>query len=339
MEGCVLRPPNSQLFSDNVIGGVVERSTAASRYRSSHVCEEYHPHEGHGAFRTRHQEGETGTPSTNLPHNNRAAEPTTRQDQLVAMAELATAEKLRLRELRRERQIRYRKKKENYMHSLEDETRQLRDEIEQLEQRRRSVSAAVPAIESAWRVAAEYFRLFRYGVSEASVSVSSSSSEAQPSAQLNFLRASMTADVAFNGERGAEVMLRTWSCVSRWFAGVEMDLERLEKDATGSLVATTTFTVTITEQTLSIVFPHLSTGVGQVGSAASFLSERLEGQTITMRGSTRFEWDGAYCCVTSVMSQSDMLTPMLRLVGSLEDVSRVFEGARITPDFRLKSAM
>ncbi|KAG6614083.1 bzip transcription factor [Phytophthora cinnamomi] len=84
---------------------------------------------------------------------------------------MAAAEKTRLRELRRVRQIRYCKKKEDYMHTLEDETRQLRDEIEQLEQRRRSASAAIPAKESAWSMAAEYFRLFRYGLSESALLV------------------------------------------------------------------------------------------------------------------------------------------------------------------------
>lgn len=390
MEGCVLRPPNSQLFSDNVIGGVVQRCPPASRYCSPQVDTQYHPHQGRGASPAREQ-GETGAASTNFSkrqwgtpqgdailstgrsmsplstggklqppkgppsshtaarddegaqRNARAVEPTTRNERHVAMAELAAAEQMRLRDLRRMRQIRYRKKKENYMHSLEDETRQLRGEIEQLEQRRRSVSAAVPAGESAWSVAAEYFRLFQYGVrgpASASTSALSSPVEPQPSVQLDFLRSSMTPDVVFNTERGVEAMLRTWSCISRWFAGVEMDLERLDKDASGSLVATMITTVTITEHTLRVVFPHLSPSDGgsrRVGSAMSFLAGRLVGQTIAMRGFTRFEWDGAYCRMTSMLSQSDMLTPILRLVESLEGVSCLFEGALITPDFRLKS--
>lgn len=56
-----------------------------------------------------------------------------------------------------------------------------------------------------------------------------------------------------------------------------------------------------------------------------------------MHGSTRFEWDGVYGDVTHVVAQSDMLTPLLHLLGNLEDVSRVFEGALISPDFQLVS--
>lgn len=55
-----------------------------------------------------------------------------------------------------------------------------------------------------------------------------------------------------------------------------------------------------------------------------------------MRGSARFKWDDAYCRVASVMSQSDTLTPMLRLLENLEGVSRVFEKALIAPGFHLK---
>ncbi|KAG6614082.1 uncharacterized protein IUM83_09993 [Phytophthora cinnamomi] len=146
--------------------------------------------------------------------------------------------------------------------------------------------------------------------------------------------------VAFNSERGVDAMLKSWDLVSRWFAGVEMELERLEKDESGSLVASTTTTVTITEHTLRIVFPHLIVGhdTRRRGGSAdpSSLAGRLVGQTLVMKGLTRFEWDGAYCRVSSVMSQSDMLTPMLGLVGSLEDVSLVFEGALITPNCWLK---
>ncbi|KAG2874264.1 hypothetical protein PC114_g25369 [Phytophthora cactorum] len=63
--------------------------------------------------------------------------PATR-DRYLAIAELAISEKDRLRELRRKKQMRYRKKKENYTMSLEVEVDQLRQKIEELEQRRRS---------------------------------------------------------------------------------------------------------------------------------------------------------------------------------------------------------
>ncbi|KAL3657586.1 hypothetical protein V7S43_017553 [Phytophthora oleae] len=65
----------------------------------------------------------------------------------TAILEQILSEQQRLRELRRLRQIRYRKKKDEYASSLEEHTRDLQTEIDKLEQRRRSVSSAVPTTE------------------------------------------------------------------------------------------------------------------------------------------------------------------------------------------------
>ncbi|ETP37234.1 hypothetical protein F442_14949 [Phytophthora nicotianae P10297] len=53
-----------------------------------------------------------------------------------------------------------------------------------------------------------------------------------------------------------------------------------------------------------------------------------------MLGSIRFEWDAINGQVTSVSTESDMLTPMLHLLGNLEDVSRVFADALLSLDFQ-----
>ncbi|CAI5738871.1 unnamed protein product [Hyaloperonospora brassicae] len=238
------------------------------------------------------------------------------------------SEKQRLRELRRTRQIRYRRKKEQYILDLQEQTRKLRRTIDELEQYRRLRSDTVVTQMNAWRFAAEYFRLFRYGVR---FKEGSKTSETAESAQLDFLRNSMTEDLVYNAEHGVVCMLQTWRQTSCWFAPVRLEVDRLTKDATGFLVANTLFTVTISEQTLRDVFPHLCNNDGTM----SALAQKLLGQAIAMRGSTRFKWDDALGRVASVMSQSDMLTPLLRILGSVNDVSRVFDKALITPDFQL----
>ncbi|ETL87864.1 hypothetical protein L917_13020, partial [Phytophthora nicotianae] len=58
-----------------------------------------------------------------------------------------------------------------------------------------------------------------------------------------------------------------------------------------------------------------------------------------MRGSTCFEWDDSTSRMTRVVSQSDMLSPMLQLLNSVEDVSLVFEQALISPDFQWKRTL
>ncbi|KAK1935470.1 hypothetical protein P3T76_010695 [Phytophthora citrophthora] len=242
----------------------------------------------------------------------------TSEDQVKAMAELVVAEKLRLRELRRVRQIRYRQKKDDYANSMDEMNRQLRDEIDQLEQRHRSVLAMVPSKESGWSVAVEYFRLFQYGVRK-------SSSEAQ----MDFLQTSMAPTVVFNAEQGIEAMMERWQRLSRWFPDFEIELDGLERDSLGFFIATTRTTFTLSEEAISSVFPVL-------WSSKSSLMKKLLGRKIVMRGTTQFEWDSAYCRMVCIRSQADLLTPMLQLLDTLEAVEKVFEKAFITLDFHCK---
>lgn len=51
-----------------------------------------------------------------------------------------------------------------------------------------------------------------------------------------------------------------------------------------------------------------------------------------------FEWDAASARVTSIVCKADILTPLLQLFGSLDDVSRVFEQAQLTTEGRLVSS-
>ncbi|KAG2878351.1 hypothetical protein PC129_g20260 [Phytophthora cactorum] len=299
MNSCVLQPPNRQLVSDDVIGGVSLRAKRAQRF--------------FGTNGDVHIQGYNDSPQSNdLP---------SRQPLKTEPANFLDDALERLRELRRQRQIRYRKKKDDYANTLEEETHQLQGEINKLEKRRRSALAAIPAKENVWSVATEYFRLFRYGLKTM-----------EPSAQQDLLRKSMAPDVAYNAGRGPEAIMRSWKCLSMWFEDVELELEDLTKTGRGSIVAETTTQVTITERTLRNVFPHLSSS--DEGRA---LADKLLNQRLVMRGSVRFEWDPVYCRMASVMSQSDLLRPVLRLLGTLDDTSRALEKALISPDFQWRS--
>ncbi|KAF4034603.1 hypothetical protein GN244_ATG13417 [Phytophthora infestans] len=55
------------------------------------------------------------------------------------------------------------------------------------------------------------------------------------------------------------------------------------------------------------------------------LNQRLE-----IRGSVRFHWDNARGRVVRLESKIDFLTAMLRLLGGLADVARVFDRSLIT---------
>jgi hypothetical protein len=356
MESCVLRPPNNQQFSDAVIGGVVQRSRSS---RDRFIAGDRSHSLGVGTWAGRSSpqswpspQPRERAPSLSTPSSERrweshqdatkpivtakaSAEDSIKSEHVQGVNDLVGSEKQRLRELRRQRQIRYRKKKEGYTNSLEEETARLRDEIGKLKQRRRAACEPVAATESVWSVAAEYFRLFRYGVSGQTLSLLSSDSaeELKPSAHLEFVRSRMALDVVLDVGRGPETVIKEWGCISQWFKDVELELEGLEKGPVGTLVASTTTSVTISEKTLRTVFPHLVSG------ERSPLADKLRGQRIVMRGSVRFEWDAATGRIKGLISQADMLTPLLHVLGGLEDVAAVFDESLVSLDFHWRAPL
>lgn len=229
-------------------------------------------------------------------------------------------------QVRREKQVDF--MQDDRISHLQKQTLKLREEIETVEYRRREI-AALPARQNGWDVAVEYFKLFRHGLqSRGRSSVIKHSDE-----QLDFLRRTMSIDVLLNTGQGHNAMLRNWKCMSLWFQDVEVTLEGLDRSAAGSLEAITKTSVTITERTLRNAFPRLVSKDG----AHFELAQQLLGRRIVMRGLTHFEWDSGRRCFTSVMTHSDLLAPMLHLLGNVEDVAQVFERSTITPDFQWRS--
>ncbi|KAK1935467.1 bZIP transcription factor 1 [Phytophthora citrophthora] len=313
MDSCVLHPP-TRFLSDNVISGVVQRTRKVSA--SDRQWAPPSPK------RKRQDSGYTGSSELMmLAHSSHDVAKKTAEDALanVVTQDWFVEQQKHQREIRRVRQIRYRKKQQDYMTTLEESNRELQQEILQLEKRRRAIFAAVPSEKTLWNVAVEYFRVFQYGFRASDLTNNKSS------VQLDFLRASMAPDVLYNAGRGVEAILKNWTYFSLWFKDVEVQLDGLKKNGQESLIAKTTTTFIITEKTVANVFPHL-TGP----NADGLLAGKLLGQKIVLQGSTRFDWDSGYGRVTSVISESDMLTPMLRVLGSLEDVSKVFEKSLIS---------
>ncbi|KAK1929105.1 hypothetical protein P3T76_015398 [Phytophthora citrophthora] len=193
-----------------------------------------------------------------------------------------------------EAQKRYVNTPEGVIILLEGEIRNLCREIETLVQESQQISLG----NSLSNVAAKYFGLLF------------------TSDLLGYMREVAIADVLFNDGYGPE-------------AGISLGVEEFQTNDCNSLVAVTTTSVTITRETLRIVFPHLKTT-----NNSESLGNRLINRRLQMRGSTRFEWDNSTRKVTRIISQSDMMTPILGLLGNLEDVSKVFEKALISPKFQ-----
>ncbi|KAG1690143.1 hypothetical protein DVH05_028351 [Phytophthora capsici] len=309
-------PPTTRILQDHVIG--VRQRRASPR---SHVHQTVYTDSEAPEFSLKRKRQEANvSPRSKLQlladmAKTSKPEPQFKctDDQKAAMMEWVEAQKTHEREIRRLRQIRYRKKKDDYAVQLEGEAQELRKEIQKLEQHRRAVSSVFPSNQTLWKVVVEYFRLFRHGLA------GSAHSE-----QFKFLRASMAPTVLFNAGRGVDSIMRNWKYFSLWFQDAQVELNGLEKGGVDSLIASITTSFTITQRSLTTVFPHLCT------AQARPLADKLLGQRIVMQGLTRFDWDPAYSRVTSVISESDMLTPMLELLGSLEDVSTVFEKSLIS---------
>ncbi|KAG1687628.1 hypothetical protein DVH05_004749 [Phytophthora capsici] len=141
---------------------------------------------------------------------------------------------------------------------------------------------------------------------------------------LGYMREVAVADVMSNEEYGPEAVVRFW-CLTRWFGDVTVEVDNFQTRDCNTLVVATTTHVTITKKTLRTVFPDL---------CSKTIANRLINRRLVLRGSTHFEWDHSTRRVTRILSQSDMMTPMLELLGNLEDVSKVFDKALISPEFQ-----
>ncbi|KAG6610760.1 uncharacterized protein IUM83_08075 [Phytophthora cinnamomi] len=117
--------------------------------------------------------------------------------------------------------------------------------------------------------------------------------------------------------------MNSWKRFCQAFEDVEVALQGLRQSGEDSLVAKVTTSFTITKRIMCSVFPHLKSSTSDGNT--SQIVEKLLGQRVTTRGTTWFQWDSALGCITGLMSETDMISPMLGLLGSLEDVSLVFE--------------
>ncbi|POM60183.1 hypothetical protein PHPALM_30994 [Phytophthora palmivora] len=236
------------------------------------------------------------------------------------------------RDIRRERcrtnQARYRKKQQKYLTNLEVEIEQLQEEIQKLEKNRQVLSFGIPTKETVWKIAAEYFRLFRHGYIAPTTyaEYQTNGIPRRSNAQYEFLQATMSIDVTNDTVRGVDALLENWRLFSLHHTDVQLQLDRLETGPEGSLVATVKYGITITENTLQNLYPHLQVGDGKWCP----LAKRLLHQRIKIIGSICFGWDNSSGRVVSLNTKADLLTPMLRLLGSLENVAHVFSGARIS---------
>ncbi|KAE8992459.1 hypothetical protein PR003_g21142 [Phytophthora rubi] len=231
----------------------------------------------------------------------------------------------RHRERRRLTQIRYRTKLRNRAETLKEGVKELREEVQKLESQKRSKSSRVIADATPWGVVTEYFRLFRYALTAyvpASERCTASGSQTvfESHAHRDFLYKTMAPGVLIDDERGVETMLERWRMVSISQPNFEVQVVRLEGGPGGCIFATTKISIVMCDQMLQHTFPNL--GESERGRR---LAAKLRDQRFEIDGSTVFTWDDTMECIVSVQNKSDVLTPMIRFLGSLEDVVFLFD--------------
>ncbi|KAG6968711.1 hypothetical protein JG687_00003592 [Phytophthora cactorum] len=224
-----------------------------------------------------------------------------------------------------------RRKQREYVSKLEATVAQLRDEIPMLEVQRRRLR--YDSQQRVWDVVVEYFQLFRRGVGDAFSQGSAHSSDvlraSEAQQQLMFLRSTMAPDVEFSNVSGVEVLMEHWRRLSEYHEDLDFQLTHMEKVSESIVTATAILSVTITKTTLECVFPRLmsSENVEDLSLAVKLLGHKLDYPC-----SVLFVWDEETSLVVRMETDIDMATPLLGLLGSLEDVSRVLEGAVMTPN-------
>ncbi|KAG6615847.1 BZIP transcription factor [Phytophthora cinnamomi] len=153
----------------------------------------------------------------------------------------------------------------------------------------------------------------------------------ESSTHHDFLQQTMAPGVIVENGRGVGAMLERWRFISLSQPNFEVQVVRLKNSPAGSVVASTKTKVILCESMLRYAFPKLS-----VSKRGQILAAKLLGQHVEILGHTTFVWDSENGRVLSVDGKADVLTPMLRLLGNLDDLAFVFDQALATLQGRLE---
>lgn len=323
MQNQVLQPPNSHALSEDVIGNVVQRKWLQSRSFDSKVDGRDLGQQGRRVNASESSSTRGMNPSMSSSKKRFGTTHVLTMAGIVAVADQPTLDELSgimeaKRKDRRIIQLRYRSKRKRAEADLEDYVQQLRGQVEHLQYKRNRLLSDVATKDALWSVAIEYFCIFRHGMPESHASA------------LDFLHTTMAPDLDTGAISGIEELIRKWRVFTQLFPDVHTQLESLRRVANNSLIARTCSSITLTRQSLQDAFPSLRNDGGAQNKRRENIVARLLGQRVVMHGSVRFDWDSVSNRVVRLYSIADILSPLsplLHLLGNLEDVSIVFRDA------------
>ncbi|KAG1705031.1 hypothetical protein DVH05_005055 [Phytophthora capsici] len=236
------------------------------------------------------------------------------------------------REQCRANQARYRNKQLNRKRELQEQNQRLEEEIQGLKLKRRSIRFERRTNESPWTIIGEVFRLLEDGFRSPwrLASTEEMLKHTDTRRSLEFLQKSFAHDVAMGELRGINSLMDQWRRYSLYFEGSHLELKRVERVTAGVVSAVATLSVTITEFTVRCVLPHLTAPKG--GKGKSVLSKKLLGQQIDCNCTMTFLFDEGNGRINRIEANIDWISPLLRLVGKLKDVSVVLGQALVTSE-------
>ncbi|GMF25614.1 unnamed protein product [Phytophthora lilii] len=238
------------------------------------------------------------------------------------------------RERRRVIQQSYRKRLDKRAKTAEEGVKRLQREVRLLELQRERLRASIPTRSTPWNVIVEYFSLFRHGLESDSLEADSRSTNVgrlSPSdKQLQFVRSTMASDVVVKTGIGEEALLGIWKHANLRHQNFTTHLVRLELgEGDVGMIATVKCTFTITTATLVHEFPHLLNEEDE----PSPLARQLLGQQVGVVTTVHFMWDASLnrmTKVTGVRYRNEMVTPLLKLLGNMQNVACVLRSTGIT---------
>ncbi|KAF1779821.1 hypothetical protein GQ600_15703 [Phytophthora cactorum] len=303
MTSSSLNPPNIQDLSDTVIGSVRQHAKRDSK-----------------VFSVQEIRGQTLNATATIAimaingQELQKTETSVDQDQQYTDP-VGYRRLLRRRQSRRDIQHRYRAKVHARSVALENSVERLKDEVRRLVQQCRHLSTDPLSTTTPWNIVAEYFALFRHGFN--SSSTASVVSEPSPSSKkLMFLLGTMASSVMVKSGSGITAMLGIWRSISRRYDGLDVRLVRRVFHRYDQVLFHHHQSMLLQE------FPHLVTEEGKLPP----LAEKLLGQQIVLPSGARFDWDEStarMAAVTGRNFKAEMLTPLLKILGNLEDVAFV----------------
>lgn len=212
---------------------------------------------------------------------------------------------------------------------LEASVSDLRDQVGALEAQRQTLErdCRVSDDDTPAQIVREYFRQFRHGLLH-------DDREDREQQQIAFLRSVMAVDLQLGDFRGIDTLIEQWRRYSTFhgdvlfeFVGmVSVEKVSLADSVSHTICATVKLSLTITDETIRGVFPHLAQHMR--------LKNALLGKRVVYNGVAVFEFDENHIAHRLDFSL-DTVAAFFEILHTVEDVSVVLEQALIVHDFYL----